>query len=432
VTIHVTIDRLAERSFIRFHVRVADSNGDIVDQWYATLRPEQAGSPLVLDPDVAIDVPISLRELRAYMTWQDTVLDDVGSRPLDPSWKSRICSPTTTDPVSLGIGPLLVSLGRETESNLIACVSDYALGWYARSGAIPAKQSVNRILADIDTLWEMSASKSDGWIEITPKHLTDARHKYFDRRSLERLFTRQVANRFVSLDDAIEYAGRQESILAFRGFDNDVVKRHGTFIGNVADTHVTHWEAEKPLRLVAALTGEERSRAAQGIMVSALGSRGREAVLRWLGDTSGLSGGFRAAGQEDYGVKNLAYVPSRVGASGAMRLFMVESQEPMTFTQGSGSFRGLPFADYLEYSGRLYQDAIENTPNVLVQMGILRKLTVRLQLPDGAFVSIQVDQAAAPPGEKWSAPKDLPSDVLQLLRIANEKSGGGHLTRFQS
>jgi hypothetical protein len=273
----------------------------------------------------------------------------------------------------------------------------------------------------------MSATRQADWILISPKSIMEARSKYYDRRALERLFTRQVTNRLVSLEDAIEYAGSQPSLLAFRSYEFRVMIRHMRFTGNVADPHLLHWESEKPLRLLAAMTPAERDQAAsgQGIPVSALGLPAREAVRKWTEDPSALFGGFRTAGQADYGVKNLSQLSSRAGVLTALQLRVVERREPMTFQLWNDLPRETPFADYLENSGRVFQDATENTPNVFVQMGVLRKLEVRLELPDGMFVSVSVDQAAAPPSDTWVAPKDLPGDVLELLRTALERSRGG-------
>ena len=425
--IHVAAEFLAERSYVRLAVRVADDDGRIVDQWYALLRLEQTGSPLVLEPDETLDVPLSLRETRAYLTSQNTIADDVGVRTLDPSMKSRICSPTTVDPVALGIGPLLVEVGKASKHNLVACVSDFALEWYFLRAAIPLKQGVNSVFADVHGRWEMSATRQADWILIAPKSILEARSKYYDRRALEKLFASQVANRIVSLEDAIEYAGTQPSSLAFRSYEHRVMIRHFRFTGNVNDAHLLHWESEKPLRLVAAMTTAERDQAAsgQGIPVSALALPAREAVRKWTEDSGSLFGGFRTAGQADYGAKNLAQLSSRAGVLSSLRLRVVERIEPMTFQLWDELSRETPFADYLAYSGTVFQHATEKTPNVLVQMGVLRKLEVRLELPDGMFVSVSVDQAAAPPGDVWVAPKDLPGDVLEMLRAALEKSRGG-------
>jgi hypothetical protein len=287
---HVAADVLAERQYVRLAVRVADDAGRIVDQWYSLLRIEQTGSPLLLESDETFDVPLSLRETRAYLTSQRTIEDDAGVRAIDPSMKSRICSPTTVDPVALGIGPLLIEVGKASKHNLVACVADIALEWYALRAAIPLKQRVNSVFADVHGRWEMSATRQADWILISPKSVMEARSKYYDRRALERLFTRQVANRIVSLEDAIEYAGRQPSSLAFRSYEFWVMSRHMRFTGNVNDAHLLHWESEKPLRLIAAMTTAERDQAAsgQGIPVSALALHARDAVREWTEDASAL------------------------------------------------------------------------------------------------------------------------------------------------
>lgn len=203
--------------------------------------------------------------------------------------------------------------------------------------------------------------------------------------------------------------------------------RHATFSGNVGDAHLLHWESEKPLRVLASLTSDERSRAAGqgGIPISQLSAKSKRAIERWLADSGAIFQGFRMAGQADFGVKNLSGFPSRAGRD--LRLFVTESSEPMTFRYGTGIPANLPFSDYLEFSGTIYQDALENTPDVFVQMGMLRKTELRIVLPDGAFIAVQVDQSAAPPSEIWIRPRDLPNDVLQLLRNAYERSGGGRV-----
>ncbi len=426
-TVHVSVDYLAERPYIRLIVRTADDAGEIVDVGFTLLRLEQTGTPLVLQPDLTFDVPIELREMRAHMTFQDTIAVGTVARTLAPQLPERLCAPASIDPVSLGLGQLMMSIAKASGRNLVACVSDVALDWYYRVGAIQQQWRVNSALAEVDVFWGLDVTDSDGWLLAMPKLPVQARDKYYDRKALQVLFEAQHTERFIPIESARRYAADQSSTLAFRGYDSRVVLLGQHYSGNIADGHLIHWESEKALRAISAMNEDEvsRARSATGVLATSLGAKARECLAKWLNDPSAVFQGFRRSGQTDYSITQLSQLPSRLLGLQQLRVRIVESTEPMTFQQRPGNWKGKPFADYFEYSGNIYQESVEATPNIRVQIGTLRKLEVRLELPDGSFVSVEVDQAAALPTDKWVRPSELPSDALAMLKAAYERSLGG-------
>ena len=62
-----------------------------------------------------------------------------------------------------------------------------------------------------------------------------------------------------------------------------------------------------------------------------------------------------------------------------------------------------------------------------VQIGTLRRVTLRLEVVGVGFVSHSVEQADGPPGDKWVLPRELTPEQLQPFKAAYERSLGGAL-----
>lgn len=423
----VEVSRPIELPRINVVVRVADADGKVLESGFHTLSLAEDRDLVRIEPDIAFEPPRRLREVQAFLTFTDFVSTATGpvAVPLDVTELLR--DPVGHDPVALGLGPLLIAMSRAVGADLVACVPDTALDWYyRRQGVVPERWTVNAALSEVESQWPCDVLIGDGWATVAPKWILDARRKYFDRGSLKRLFSAQKAERFVSHERAREYASSQRSSAAFRTYDSRVVLRSMTYSGNVADAHLIHWENDGPLRILGAMSDAEIALAHEGVRVSALNERARRRIVEWMSGPTSVAQWFRTE-EEEYGLANVGLMSHRVLARRAdIVLRIAEPTEPMSFQLWPDA--KLPFADLMEWSGTVYEEATTPTNGLKVQVGVLRRFRLRLEAAGVGFVSYDIEQAAAPPGDKWLLPRDLPEEDLRLFKEAYDRSKGGLLT----
>lgn len=423
----VEVSRPIELPRITVVVRVADAGGNVLESGFQPLSLAEVAESVRVEPDIAFEPPRRLREVQALLTFADFVSTATGPVAVSDGVREMLRDPVGHDPVALGAGPLLIAMSRAAGANLVACVPDTALDWYyRRQGAVPERWTVNAALSEVGSQWQCDAQIRDSWATVVPKWITDARRRYFARGPLKALILKQRAERFVSHETAREYASSQRSNAAFRSYDSRVVLRLMTYSGNVADAHLIHWENEGPLRILGTMNDAEIALAREGVRVSTLNERAQRSIVEWMAGPASVAQWFRTE-EEEYGLANVGLMSHRVLSRRVdLVLRIAEPTEPMSFQLWPDA--KLPFADLMEWSGRVYEEAVEPTNGMKVQVGVLRRVRLRLEAAGVGFVSYDIEQAAAPPGDKWLLPRDLPEEDLRLFKEAYDRSKGGSLT----
>ena len=421
----VTVGRRNGSQDLTAELFVADDQGRIVDMSYATLTAELDKDVLLIDPDRSLRVPRQLREAQACLMLKQTIATSAGPSPIADGWNKVIADPVKTDPIALGIGPLLIAVAKTTNKDLVACVPDSALFWYFGGvQPVPETWTVNGAFEQASQSWGVHAEEASGWLVLSPRFPDDASADYLDRAAMRDLFSAQLHDGLVSIRTAEDYARRQASPLAFGWYDGRVTVVNRDFVGNVGDSRLIDLTSAGLLRILANLNTNESRLASDGVPVGALSSRAWSAVEDWLTAAVTTAHSFRKPDSQTFTPADLQSMSTRVIAgplARMMRLKIHRSTEQMTFRKTVDGI-DRPFADLLEYSGHIYQDAVDATPGVLAQMGTLQRVTVRLELPDGRNTSWDLYQALAPPDEnKWVQPKDLPPEALQVLKRAQDE-----------
>jgi hypothetical protein len=263
--------------------------------------------------------------------------DGLDSRTELAKWQSRLVKCDTDDPISYLAGPVLAKSAENASRQLVALLPDDAMEW-AFSGFDPIvpKMSAGQLAPLIAQRWLCRASGDGDWLTVVPLFPAQSRENYLLRKPLAELLAAMRRDGTITLPAIQAYARDQSGMAAFGSGDYFVAELFTTVWGNVDQAFPLLSYCWKPLKLLAAMTEQERLVAfsERGVPIDSMGPEVKRAIA------DGIYGVYKI------GELRLALRPDRpLTASGIDLPWYVDSWATQTLPDGvpSGSVLKLKY-----------------------------------------------------------------------------------------
>jgi|GEM_PF-3795336 len=181
----------------RVELVVADREGEIMSEANDELVLDEAPAPIPTTTEDPLPLPPVFAELIAKRPSRGQ-----REQKLSDAAKAAILKPEQTDPLSIGVGPMLIQTAGLRHENLVAMIGDDQLfaGIQSTTGPTPSA-----FLTELSNALYVNR-EADGWMEIHPRLFAKTRRERSNRVSLGNYVRTTAKNPFPGIDVRAKFA----------------------------------------------------------------------------------------------------------------------------------------------------------------------------------------------------------------------------------
>lgn len=140
------------------------------------------------------------------------------------AWLEKLLNPEKFEPHAFATGPALVAAAQARKENLVACLTDRALGALQ---ALKQPQKATQILETATRRWGMTVETKDGWLVLGPERPVVARSEQVDRTVLGTVLKLATRQGYLNLDQQAAYVRQQPN----GGHPGGLERRYASLLG---------------------------------------------------------------------------------------------------------------------------------------------------------------------------------------------------------
>jgi hypothetical protein len=194
-------------------------------------------------------------------------------------WIDRHSNPDQFEPLSFAAGEAFVRFADSQHKNLVACIPDQALVWYEKTDKLSAQAFADHAVSKWSGVFEDDGS----WLRFRPHYLSEGRRNRIDRGALKQFFRSAFLNGSIRIGDAAQYAYAVTSPLLFSSWDQTAAGYTERLQGEYSTSEFAIWYHRGSLKLLGALSEEQRQTVLNGgsVPASQLSSKAKEMLTKF-------------------------------------------------------------------------------------------------------------------------------------------------------